>query len=58
MVWVHSDVQFTVFRPRAVAPRKWYWLLAFAHVSERSPDAPREELDPLQEVKRQGTCGS
>ncbi len=36
-----------------MAPRKWYSLLAFAHVSERSPDAPREELDPLQEVKRQ-----
>jgi len=46
-------VQFTVYRPRVVAPEIWYPLLAFAHLAERPPDAPPEEVDPVEEVKRQ-----
>jgi molecular chaperone DnaK len=48
-----ENVQFTVYRPRLVAPEIWYPLLAFAHLAERPPDAPPTEPDPLQDVKRQ-----
>jgi membrane protein DedA with SNARE-associated domain/actin-like ATPase involved in cell morphogenesis len=48
-----ENVQFTVYRPRLVAPEIWYPLVAFAHLTERRPDAPPEEPDPLAEVKRQ-----
>ena len=48
-----ENVQFTVFRPRVVAPEIWCPLLAFAHLAERRPDAPPEELDPVEQVKRQ-----
>ena len=47
-----ENVQFTVYRPRAIAPVRWYSLLAFAHLAERRPneiDAP----DPIDEVRRQ-----
>jgi len=50
---VDANVQFTVFRPLVVAPKKWYPLLAFAHLSERPPDAPADDPDPLEEVRRQ-----
>jgi serine phosphatase RsbU (regulator of sigma subunit)/serine/threonine protein kinase len=50
---VDENVQFTVYRPRAVQPQRWYPLLAFAHVSERRPDAPPEEPDPVEELQRQ-----
>ncbi|HEV2853538.1 MAG TPA: TIR domain-containing protein [Thermoanaerobaculia bacterium] len=50
---VHEDVQFTVYRPRAVEPMKWYPLLAFAHLSELPEDAPADEPDPVEEVKAQ-----
>lgn len=50
---LHEDVQFTVFRPQEVQPERWYPLLAFAHLSQRSPDAPRDSADPLAEVERQ-----
>ena len=48
-----DDVMFTAYRPRTVVPQKWYSLLAFAHLSERRPDAPADEPDPLVEVQRQ-----
>jgi serine/threonine-protein kinase len=47
-----ENVQFTVYRPRAIAPVRWYSLLAFAHLAERRPgelDAP----DPIDEVRHQ-----
>jgi hypothetical protein len=50
---VHEDVQFTVYRPRAVEPMKWYPLLAFAHLSELPEDAPADAPDPIEEVKAQ-----
>jgi len=50
---VHENVQFTVYRPRAVEPMKWAPLLAFAHLSELPEDAPADEPDPLEEVKEQ-----
>src|SRR5581483_6935435 len=45
-----DDVQFTVYRPTAVRPEKWYPLLAFAHRSQRPPDADPDEPDPVEEV--------
>jgi hypothetical protein len=48
-----DNVMFTVYRRKTVAPGKWYPLLAFAHLSERRPDAPPDEPDPLAEVERQ-----
>jgi hypothetical protein len=47
-----ENVQFTVYRPRAIDPDRWHSLLAFAHLAERRPgelDAP----DPIAEVSRQ-----
>ena len=38
-----ENVQFTVYRPRAIRPGLWYPMLAFAHLAERRPDAPPEE---------------
>ena len=48
-----ENAQFTVYRPRAVMPGVWVSLLAFAHRTERSPDAPADAPDPLEEVERQ-----
>ena len=48
-----DDVLFTIYRPETVVPQKWYSLLAFAHLSERRPDAPADEPDPIAEVHRQ-----
>lgn len=48
-----EDVQLTVLRPKKIKPEKWYDLLAFAHLSEKRPNAPKNEPDPIQEVQRQ-----
>ncbi len=45
-----DDVQFTVYRPSAVAPAAWNLLLVFAHKSELDRETGR---DPLAEVRRQ-----
>jgi hypothetical protein len=47
-----EHVQFTVYRPKRVAPLEWEPLLVFAHLSERRDDSP-EDPDPLEEVQRQ-----
>lgn len=52
-LYLDENVKFTVFLPKVVAPELWYDLLAFAHLTERRPEAPPWEPDPLQEVKRQ-----
>ena len=48
---VDENVQFTVYRPRAIRPGLWYPMLAFAHLAERRRDAPPEEADPIEQVK-------
>lgn len=48
-----ENVQFTVYRPQAVQPARWYPLLAFAHLTAKRPDAAPDDPDPLEEVKRQ-----
>jgi hypothetical protein len=50
---LHENVQFTVYRPKAVEPTKWYPLLAFAHLEELPPDAAADEPDPIAEVQAQ-----
>lgn len=50
-----DNVQFTVYRPRAIDPGRWHQLLAFAHLAERRPgedDLP----DPVKEVQRQAAA--
>jgi hypothetical protein len=51
--YLDDNVQFTVYRPRAVQPDRWYPLLAFAHLSEKQPEAAADEPDPAAEVYRQ-----
>jgi hypothetical protein len=50
---VGDNVQFTVYRPRAVVPDRWYTLIAFAHLAAKRREAPAEEPDPIEEVTRQ-----
>lgn len=50
---LHENVQFTVYRPKALEPSKWYPLLAFAHLEELPPDAAADEPDPIAEVQAQ-----
>jgi hypothetical protein len=50
---VHENVQFTVYRPRAVEPMRWYPLLAFAHLEELPPGASVDEPPPAEEVRKQ-----
>lgn len=49
---IDENVMFTVFRPKTIIPQKWTSMIAFAHLSERPPDAP-DEPDPIKEVNRQ-----
>ena len=51
-VAVDENVQFTVYRPWTIRATLWYPLVAFAHLSERRPDAP-DDPDPIEEVDRQ-----
>lgn len=51
--YLDENVQFTVYRPEAMPPEKWLPLLAFAHLSDKPPDAPPDELSPVEEVQRQ-----
>ena len=48
-----ENVQFTVYRPRAVVASRWHTLLAFAHLAEKRADAPADEPDPIENVRRQ-----
>jgi hypothetical protein len=50
---VGDNVQFTVYRPPAVVPDHWYTLIAFAHLAAKHSEAPADEPDPVEEVRRQ-----
>jgi hypothetical protein len=50
---VDENVQFTVYRPRRIAPGIWSTVLAFAHLAERREGAAPDEPDPVAEVQRQ-----
>ena len=51
-----ENVQFTVFRPAALEAGRWHTMLAFAHLSEKRPDTPAHEPDPVEEVQRQAAA--
>jgi hypothetical protein len=48
-----EDVQFTVFKPRSVAPLVWTKLLAFAHLGQNPPDAAPGSQEPRERVRAQ-----
>ncbi len=48
---VDENVQFTVFRPRAVEPEVSYSILVYAHLAERAPDAPADSPEPRELVQ-------
>jgi hypothetical protein len=50
---LRDNAQFTVYRPSAIVPEKWYSLLFFAHPANSPENANEDELDPLEEVERQ-----
>lgn len=52
-LYCDENVQFTVYRPKGMAPEQWESLVAFAHLTDKRPDAPSEEPHPLEEVRRQ-----
>ncbi|MFC1597106.1 virulence factor SrfB [Planctomycetota bacterium] len=47
-----EDVQFTAFRPKTVTPDRWHDLFVAAHLAEKRPDAPDDELEPIEKVRR------
>lgn len=49
---IDENVQFTVYRPKAVRPEQWYTMLAFAHLDDRPEDASENQPHP-EEVVRQ-----
>ncbi|MET0389289.1 MAG: TIR domain-containing protein [Polyangiales bacterium] len=49
----NDELRFSVYRPRALRPDRWARLLAFAHRSEKLPDAPDDELDPSAQAEQQ-----
>ena len=46
-----DDVRFTVYRPRAVAPERWYSLVAFAHKTDAYDDPDRGRVDPIEDMQ-------
>ncbi len=51
-----EDVQFTVYRPKRLAPGVWDTLLVFAHLESLPADAAPGTPDPLEEVQRQAAA--
>jgi hypothetical protein len=51
-----QDVEFTVYRPRRMAPQEWYTLLAFAHRTELVEAGDGRTIDPIEEVARQASA--
>jgi hypothetical protein len=47
-----ENVQFTVYRPRAVEPERWYTFIVYAHLSERRFGTPSSEPHPREQVDR------
>jgi hypothetical protein len=49
---IDEEVQISVYRPKLIAPARWYKLLAYAHLAAKRPDDPADDPDPVQEVQR------
>lgn len=54
-VRVDDDVLISVYRPKTVAPGRWYTLLAYAHLGAKRPDDSPNTPDPIEEVQRRAT---
>src|SRR5215813_12117237 len=52
-LYIDENVQFTVYSPRKIKPKKTYSLLAFAHLARKRADAGDDEPDPIDEMKQQ-----
>ncbi|MBD0370939.1 MAG: toll/interleukin-1 receptor domain-containing protein [Pyrinomonadaceae bacterium] len=52
-IYLDENVQFTIYRPKKIRPERWYTLLAFAHLSERPPDADEDEPDPIEVMEKE-----
>ncbi len=48
---VDDNVQFTVYRPKSIRPKKWYPLLAYAHLDALPEDADKDEPEPTKAVQ-------
>ncbi len=50
---LHEDVQFSVYRPRVVAPLEWYPLVVFAHLDELASELSAEDRQAIREIEEQ-----
>jgi hypothetical protein len=50
---LHEDVRFSVYRPRVIAPLKWYPLVVFAHLDELSSELSAKEREAIREIEDQ-----
>ena len=48
-----DEVQFTVYRPRAIRPDVWYPFVAFAHLAEPRTGGPPDQIHPVQRVREE-----
>ena len=46
-----ENVQFTVYRPREIAPVQWYKMLIFTHLDERPEWLDANEPSPMEQVE-------
>lgn len=46
-----ENVQFTVFRPKAIPPQVWCDLVASAHLEKKRPDASTDESAPIEKAR-------
>ena len=46
-----EQVQFTVYRPKAVRPGVWRPMLVFTHLADLPPDAPEGARAPIEQVR-------
>jgi hypothetical protein len=46
-----EQVQFTVYRPKAVRPGEWRPMLAYVHLADSRPDAPPGTPTPMEQVQ-------
>ncbi len=55
-VVVDTDVQFSLYRPRAIQPGRWHSVLAFAHKTELVRDEFGAVVDPVTQVEAQAAA--
>lgn len=48
-----QDIQFTAYRPKAIAPAKWTKMLVFAHLNDRPDWLEDNEMGPIEEMEQE-----